>query len=125
MPSTEGQVESKLQKGKQSKRLRSVRLKRRTINVGLESLENTASEMMHPSLGVASSLDHLYWTIRILLQQLPLISLQKNENKNKTEDHVQCGGKEISMLVFNPCIMVFLPLFGVIMLCLTIMNRRQ
>jgi hypothetical protein len=42
----------------------------------------------------------------------------------KAEDIDQHVGKELSMLVFNPCIVVFLPLFGVIMLPLTIMHRR-
>jgi hypothetical protein len=81
-------------------------------------------KMMHPSIEVANSFNHLYWKIRILLQLLPLISLQKNEIEKKTEDYDQYGGKEISMLVFNPSVMVFLPLFGIIMLCLTIMNKR-
>jgi hypothetical protein len=44
MPSKEQQDEPKLPKGKQSKRLHSVWLRRRTIGVGVQSLENTASE---------------------------------------------------------------------------------
>jgi hypothetical protein len=38
-------------------------------------------KMMHPSLVVAVSLIHFYWETRILLQLLPLISLQKGKNK--------------------------------------------
>jgi hypothetical protein len=43
-PLKERQSESKLPKQKQSKRLRSVRSKRRIINVGVQSLEDTTSE---------------------------------------------------------------------------------
>ncbi len=81
-------------------------------------------KMLHLSLVVASSLNRLYWTMRILLQLLQLISLQKNENEKKTEDYDQYGSKKLLMLVFNPCIMVSLPLFGIIMLRLKSMNRR-
>jgi hypothetical protein len=115
---------------KNNKRLCSVWFKGRTINVGVQSLEDTASESDASSRVVAISVDHLYWTTRILLQALPLISLQTNDNLNlnyknkKTEDHIQYGYKELSTLVNNPCIMECLLFFGVIMLCLTIMKRK-
>jgi hypothetical protein len=43
--------------------------------------------------------------------------------KTKKEDN-QNIGKDTLMLVFDPCIMVFSLLFDVIMLLLTILNRR-
>jgi hypothetical protein len=39
-------------------------------------------KVLHSSLVVAISLDHLYRTTRILLRAQPLISLQKNNNLN-------------------------------------------
>jgi hypothetical protein len=47
----------------------------------------------------------------------------KNTKKKPKEDD-QSEGKDMAMLVFNPCIMVFPPLFNVIMLPLTILTRR-
>jgi hypothetical protein len=34
----------------------------------------------------------------------------KNENEKKPKEDDQIVGKDMSMLLFNPCIMVFLPL---------------
>ncbi len=50
-------------------------------------------------------------------------SIKKHKHKNPKEDD-QIKGKDMAMLVFNPCIMVFSPLFNVIMLTLTILTRR-
>jgi hypothetical protein len=47
---------------------------------------------------------------------------KKNEKKTKEGYHIK--GKNMAMLVFNPCIMVFSPLFNVIMLTLTILMRK-
>jgi hypothetical protein len=50
-------------------------------------------KMMHMSLLVASSLNHLYWTMRILLQLLPLISLQKKQNKKNKKKTIRLSAK--------------------------------
>ncbi len=47
----------------------------------------------------------------------------KNTNKNKPKEGNQIEGKDMAMLVFNPCIMVFSQLFNVVMLTLTIPTR--
>jgi hypothetical protein len=44
----------------------------------------------------------------------------KNTNEKIPKEDNQIKGKDMAMLVFNPCIMVFSPLFNVIMLTLTI-----
>jgi hypothetical protein len=49
----------------------------------------------------------------------------KNTNKQKPKEDNQIKGKNMAMLVFNPCIMVFSPLFNVIMLTLTILRREH
>jgi hypothetical protein len=49
----------------------------------------------------------------------------KNPNKQKPKEGDQIEGKDMAMLVFNPCIMVFSPLFNVIMLTLTILTRKH
>jgi hypothetical protein len=49
--------------------------------------------------------------------------LKKQKQKIQKEDN-QIVGKDMAMLVFNPCIMVFSPLFNLIMLPLTILTRR-
>jgi hypothetical protein len=48
----------------------------------------------------------------------------KNTNEKKPKDGNQIENKDMAMLVFNPCIMVFSPLFNVIMLTLTILMRN-
>jgi hypothetical protein len=48
----------------------------------------------------------------------------KNTNEKKPKEDDQIKGKDMAMLVFNPCIMVFSPLFNVVMLTLTILMRR-
>ncbi len=52
------------------------------------------------------------------------VSIKKQKRK-KTKEGNQIEGKDMTMLVFNPCIMVFLPLFNVIMLTLTILTRKH
>jgi hypothetical protein len=47
----------------------------------------------------------------------------KNTNKKKLKEGNRIKGKNMAMLVFNPCIMVFSPLFNVIMLTLTVLTR--
>jgi hypothetical protein len=49
----------------------------------------------------------------------------KNTNEKKPKEGDQIEDKDMAMLVFNPCIMVFLPLFNVIMLILTILTRKH
>jgi hypothetical protein len=49
----------------------------------------------------------------------------KNKNKKKPKEGNQIEDKDMAMLVFNPCIMVFLPLFNVILLTLTILTRKN
>jgi hypothetical protein len=49
----------------------------------------------------------------------------KNTNKNKPKEGNQIEDKDMGMLVFNPFIMVFLPLFNIIMLTLTILRRKS
>jgi hypothetical protein len=50
-------------------------------------------------------------------------SIKKTNKKNPKEDN-QSKGKDMAMLVFKPCIMVFSPFFNAIMLPLTILTRR-
>ncbi len=49
----------------------------------------------------------------------------KNTNEKKPKEGNQIKDKDMAMLVFNPYIMVFLPLFNVIMLTLTILMRKH
>jgi hypothetical protein len=49
----------------------------------------------------------------------------KKHKQTKTKEGNQIKGKDMAMLVFNPCIMVFSPLFNVRMLTLTILMRRH
>jgi hypothetical protein len=50
---------------------------------------------------------------------------KKNTNKQKPKEGNQIEDKDMVMLVFKPCIMVFSPLFNVIMLTLTILMRKN
>jgi hypothetical protein len=50
-------------------------------------------------------------------------SIKKHKQK-KTKEDDQIVGKDMTILVFNPCIMVFSPLFNGLMLPLTILTRR-
>ncbi len=99
-------------------------MKRRTINVGVQSLEDTASE------NDASKSSSSHFSRSFLLDNKNSSSAtaidqpSKEPKQNKTEDYHQYGGKELSIMVFNPCIMVFLPLFGITMLRPTNMNRK-
>jgi hypothetical protein len=49
----------------------------------------------------------------------------KNTNEKKPKEGNQIKDKDMALLVFNPCIMVFSPLFNVIMLTLTILTRKN
>jgi hypothetical protein len=80
--------------------------------------------MMHLSLVVAASLDRLYWTTRILLQVLTLISLQNNGNEKKTRKPPSVQLQRTINVGVQSLYHGVLPLFGVIMLCLTIMTKR-
>jgi hypothetical protein len=51
------------------------------------------------------------------------LSIKKHKQKKPKEEN-QIEGKDMAMLVFNPCIMVFSQLFNIIMLTLTILTRR-
>ncbi len=77
------------------------------------------------NLNYNSSVNYLHWTVRSVLQLLPLICQQRNTNEKKLKEGDQIEGKNMAMLVFNPCIMVFSPLFNVIMLTLTILRREH
>jgi hypothetical protein len=50
------------------------------------------------------------------------VSIKKHK-QTKPKEGNQIEDKDMAMLVFNPCIMVFSPLFNVIMLTLTILTR--
>jgi hypothetical protein len=52
------------------------------------------------------------------------VSIKKHKQKKPKEGN-QTEDKDMATLVFNPCIMVFLPLFNVIMLTLTILTRKN
>jgi hypothetical protein len=52
-------------------------------------------------------------------------SIKTHNRKKKTKEGDQIKDKDMAMLVFNPCIMVFSPLFNVIMLTLTILTRKH
>jgi hypothetical protein len=49
----------------------------------------------------------------------------KNTNEKKQKEGDQIEDKDMAMLVFNPCIMVFSPLFNVLILTLTILTRKN
>ncbi len=49
----------------------------------------------------------------------------KNTNEKKPKEGNQIQDKDMAMLVFNPCIMVFSPLFNIIMLTLTTLMRKN
>jgi hypothetical protein len=49
----------------------------------------------------------------------------KNTNEKKPKEGNKIKDKDMAMLVFNPCIMIFLPLFNIIMLTLTIPMRKH
>jgi hypothetical protein len=51
-------------------------------------------------------------------------SIKKHKQK-KPKEGDQIKDKAMAMVVFNPCIMVFLPLFNVIKLTLTILTRKN
>jgi hypothetical protein len=51
-------------------------------------------------------------------------SIKKHRQK-KPKEGDQIKDKDMAMLVFNPCIMVFSPLFNVIMLTFTILTRKH
>ncbi len=51
--------------------------------------------------------------------------LTKKHKQKKPKEGDQIKGKNMAMLVFNPCIMVFSPHFNVIMLTLTILRREH
>jgi hypothetical protein len=63
-------------------------------------------------------------TLLIKQQGEPELPEIKNTNKQKPKEDNQSKGKDMAMLVFNPCIMVFSQLFNIIMLPLTILTRR-
>jgi hypothetical protein len=50
---------------------------------------------------------------------------KKTQTNKKPREGDQIEGKDMAMLVFNPCIMVFSPLFNIIMLTLTILTRKH
>jgi hypothetical protein len=52
------------------------------------------------------------------------LSIKKHRQKKPKEGN-QIKGKDMAMLVFNPCIIEFSPLFNVIMLTLTILMRKH
>jgi hypothetical protein len=53
------------------------------------------------------------------------MSTKKTQTNKKPKEGIQIEGKNMAMLVFNPCIMVFSPLFNIIMLTLTILRREH
>jgi hypothetical protein len=120
----EQQDEHELPKRKQSKRLHSVRLKRGTIAVGVQSLEdiaykNDASKSTSNQLLQLSLLNNEEFSLATAIDQ----PSKKTKTKKTKENNLNIG-KDMSMLVFNPCIMVFSTLFNVIMLPLKILKRR-
>jgi hypothetical protein len=52
------------------------------------------------------------------------VSIKKYKLKKTKEDDL-IKGKDMAMLVFNPCIMVISQLFNIIMLTLTTLTRRH
>ena len=76
-------------------------------------------------LNYNSSVDYLHWTVRSVFQLLSLMCQQKNTNEKKPKEGDQIEGKDMAMLVFNPCIMIFSPLFNAIMLTFTILTRKH
>jgi hypothetical protein len=83
-PSKEQQSESKLQKQKNIEDYIQYSYKELSMLV-YNPWKILHLKVMGPSLVlvVAISLDQLYWTTRILLQALPLISHQNNNNLNQ------------------------------------------
>ena len=77
------------------------------------------------NLNYYSSLDYLHWTVRSVLQLLPFFVSIKKHKQTKPKEGDQIEDKDMAMLVFNPCIMFFSPLFNVIVLTLTILTRKQ
>jgi hypothetical protein len=55
----------------------------------------------------------------------PATAIDLSINKHTHKKGNQIKDKDMAMLVFNPSIMVFSPLFNVIMLTLTILMRRH
>jgi hypothetical protein len=58
-------------------------------------------KVMRPSLVVAISLNHLYWTTRILLQVLQLISLQKEQQSESKLQKQKNQKTTVSMAAKN------------------------
>jgi hypothetical protein len=50
---------------------------------------------------------------------------ESKKNKKKPKEGNQTQNKDMAMLVFNPCIMVFSTLFNVVMLTLIILTRKN
>jgi hypothetical protein len=99
-------------------------LRRRTIAVGVQSLYDTASKNDAPK-----STSSQFSQLSLLNNEksssaTAIYQPSKKKNKKKPDEDDQIIGKDMSMLVFNPCIMVFSPLFNVIMFTLTILNIR-